>query len=983
MARSGGFGVGLNPFGTGTLGGLSQWNIGDSVRDLERYKAEIAWGNGEMTDEAYLVVLRNDLAAATPGTRDVIEAQNRIDDVVYRIGRAKADADGLDALIAYDQASLARMNPENLRYRDIEESLRTELANRRSRDYGKLVTAYNDGEGSTEELLAYVRKLRESVPDNAPDKDQWAEVETDLVDRLESEKDAEVYQDYQFRRITPEAFLAYVKGRLDSYPEDSPKYDDWARKYEEAQKNVKDTAQAKADQSMFNRYAEGKVSDKTYLTYIRTRIAGMAADDPDKPEWEHRLKETSFSLAEDLLVFQVKTGKKSVGTLVKFYQNYRSGLNSGSAEWRRITEKIMGLRGYTGGSGGGGGGGGGGGSSGGGGTGPVPASVGNKVIEPGKAVDGLLTILTNGSPTSYQALGANQDALMNAVQRGDAYWVYYDPRNPKAMTAKRDPRTGAVIKDANGKPIMVRGSGYAFVNDLDLGKLDATEAEYHRLYADQALATGNLKKFYSQIGQALAAEDRARVHNNAAWQKSAATTIKAMDKWIDAATKAGDHLGVISILEAKANLIENFRQAPGLDEDRREWLDKRQAEVEEHTLWPKIDDASGAQIGGAVNVVDGSLNGGFHYVIDGIKANGEPNPGWAFNKEYEYDPAEPEWRANHVTVVRPGKAVGEATVHTASTMPTVIYTPFGQRTAYISAGAVAFKDDNGQTVRAYTLDGQSWIQSTNGVAPQASVSGLYVPLTDEKGVTSYVDANPVSALRAFLGGRAPTASFINNDDGSVSLDPSDPRVKWQGQREAEANGSGNVVDPFGNIFRLAKTNADKSVNLGGLATTRDQANELLRHANIPTLATKAPKLFTERPIGQTSPLSPGGMSRAPSMKSAEQENELARHSNIPTAPSSPSPAGPLKPSLAPIAALTPPKIFASQSLAPVKKVAPPKTLASQTKARLTTTKKKASVPVKKKVPVKATAKKGQIYAKPKPVLTTAQRTAAAIASKAR
>jgi hypothetical protein len=80
---------------------------------------------------------------------------------------------------------------------------------------------------------------------------------------------------------------------------------------------------------------------------------------------------------------------------------------------------------------------------------------------------------------------------------------------------------------------------------------------------------------------------------------------------------------------------------------------------------------------------------------------------------------------------------------------------------------------------------------------------------------------------------------------------------------------------------------------------------------------------------------------------------------------------------------------AAASLKPIASPLAKKTLASQTKARATTKKRAGAIksPTPRKTTVKkATAKKGQIYSpiKPvKPVLTTAQRTAAALASKAR
>ena len=121
MARAGSFGGSLNPFGGGSLGGFSAYDIGSNLAELEVYKVEVAWGNGTATDEEYLAALTKARDATSPETRDRESAQNRLDDAVYRIGRSKAEAAGLDQLIAFDQAAIAKMNPDNTRYRSVQD----------------------------------------------------------------------------------------------------------------------------------------------------------------------------------------------------------------------------------------------------------------------------------------------------------------------------------------------------------------------------------------------------------------------------------------------------------------------------------------------------------------------------------------------------------------------------------------------------------------------------------------------------------------------------------------------------------------------------------------------------------------------------------------------------------------------------------------------------------------------------------------------
>ncbi|MEI6357304.1 MAG: hypothetical protein WCP53_09395, partial [Verrucomicrobiota bacterium] len=110
MARTGSFGGSLNPFGGGSISNLSAYNIGSNLAELEVYRTEVAWGNGTATDDQYIAALNKAVDMTDPNSRARETAQNRLDDAVYRIGRSKADAIGLDALIAFDQQALVKMS---------------------------------------------------------------------------------------------------------------------------------------------------------------------------------------------------------------------------------------------------------------------------------------------------------------------------------------------------------------------------------------------------------------------------------------------------------------------------------------------------------------------------------------------------------------------------------------------------------------------------------------------------------------------------------------------------------------------------------------------------------------------------------------------------------------------------------------------------------------------------------------------------------
>ena len=207
---------------------LPQYDVGKTARELadaRRYEVEVRWANGQATDDEYLAVLREAIAVADPDSIEKISAQNKLDDAVFRIGRSRAEATGdPEALIAFDQAALASMNPGSLRYRDLQQTLNTELADRRSRQYGDLVEQYNAGRTTTEALLNWINGTLASLPAGAPDRDNWEEAKRDLGERVQNEKDTQAFQDYQMERITDEQYLAYLSGRRGQYIIGSPQY---------------------------------------------------------------------------------------------------------------------------------------------------------------------------------------------------------------------------------------------------------------------------------------------------------------------------------------------------------------------------------------------------------------------------------------------------------------------------------------------------------------------------------------------------------------------------------------------------------------------------------------------------------------------------------------------------------------------------------------------------------------------------------------
>ena len=748
MARTGGFSGTINPFGSGSLGGLSQYDIGADLADLEVYKVEVAWGNGLATDEDYLAALTKAVNATDPNTQRRESAVNKFDDATYRIGRSKAEAVGLDELIAFDQAAIAKMNPSNVRYRDVQDSLQSEQASRRSRDYGKLVTAYNDGKGTTESLLTWVDSQLGSLTSDDPDFLNWTQVQGDLGDRIVSEKDQKVYQDYQQGRTKAPAFLAYITSRRDAYGVGTPQYIDWANKVEDAQKQITDNAQSEKDSAFFNRYQEGKVSDTTYLKYLHDRIAGMKPDDPALGDWKHRLVAATFSLAEDKLRFDVGRGKQPASRLVSFYKAYQRTLNPGSAEWRTVQRNLDTLHGGTGGSSGGGSGGTRrtGGSSGGAGGTSAGSAIGGKVITGGKYtldnVLGVFSINPNASKAAISKAAAylanNKSSLYNALQNGDAVWLFTDPRKPNAVVAELDPQ-------GNPTGRMVRGAAYLPAKNETYTNILLAEAGNLNGASEVMLANHEYKKAADLNRRAAEAFDNARKNDAGYRTQNTAEYVKNLQGVIDQATKANDYALAARTAVTLGIELDGQLRNPYLTDTERDKLEKLGDKIAASPLLP--DPATG--LSRAINMDLSTsdeivLSDGWHH---SIKTNSEGQPDWG--PEFSLDP---EWDAKHVTVRTAfGNDVvtGDVKRDKAPFAPTVVLrttTSEVQIPAGPGGDFITYVDERGHVVRAYSNDGGvTWISSAAGVpAPQLEVNEP-VQLSDD-GLSYVLVSDPAKVV---------------------------------------------------------------------------------------------------------------------------------------------------------------------------------------------------------------------------------------------
>ncbi len=829
MARSGSFGTSLNPFGTGSFGGLSQYDIGDNLKDLEAYRLEIAWGNGEITDEEYAASLTKLVAAATPGTQTQLSAQNKLDDVTYRIGRSRAEAQGPDALIAFDQQALAGMNPGNLRYRDLKDTLNAELAQRRSRDYGLLVDAYNAGQTSTESLLDWVEKTVASLPPDAPDRDNWASVEANLVERTVSEKDAQVYQDYQDGTMKPADFLAYLTGRRDAYDMSSPKWAEADRRLKDAQKNVKDAANAKADQAFFNLYAEGKKSNESYLLYVSRRIDGMEPDDPQLPEWKHKLALAAHSIAEDKLRHEVTMATTAAAdararkNLRDFYVAYKRTLNPGSSEYRHTEEQILALKPRTG--------------TGGGGKGNVVKGDEDtpKVIPTTGNFDHIITLLTpnphapkKDQAVAVAALRLNLDSAQNA--KNDKVWLYTDPRYPGQMVTRRNP-DGTVWKDPKtGKTEKIPGSSYRLTSSDEIAGMQMATATYSYglagialhggVVGGKAVKGGDFKGYWTALWHANTALDAARSTQAHAVQKDITNQLKAYDEGIEAATKLNDNALVVNLLMMKGQAIRQGLADATLDDAQRDRLLARADQIENDPRLPVFEtdmqgnpvygpDGKRVQVGGFVDVVnsprnaDGSLVFGaavlapdVHFMLD---TDAKGNPAWGLVRDTG---APGMWGLNHVTVQTGAfgqRVVGEVQVTKAPTLGLWVTTQDGTKKHIPYPGDaqfISYVDGYGNRVTGYSIDrGATWVRATGGVLPQLELNGKVTWTTAADGSIKVTDGAGKELFASPDG--------VNWGGGGTALDGAP--ISWYGQAAVMAGGvSPDGVGAQGQQFRIVR-----------------------------------------------------------------------------------------------------------------------------------------------------------------------------------
>ena len=483
---------------------------------LKAYEADVAYQNGEMSDGAYLANLNAQVGqATTPQERE--SALNKLHDTQYSIDSARATAQGLDAVIAFEQATLAGMDPGNYRAASIRTSIASHLAERRSRDYSNLVSRYNDDELSTEALQAWVANTLAGLDPSAPDYANWKDTANTLRARIEDEKWSQIQADHSDHKVTDAAYLAYIQGRRDAVSPTSPAWDTWNRNLATAVANVEADKRNTAYKADADKWKAGHESDATHIAFLRSLIDGLPPDDSNRPGLVAEYNDVKFRMAEDVLSYKVKTATTKAGQraalqdLYTFDAAYLRTLTPGSEAYRAADLVVRGLKDQLDtpvkSSGGGGGGG----------TGtdfgafgsPPPATTDPKVTSDAamRALDvtmsGYATAKTDPRGAAEAVLQGNVNRLRRALGMpdeatglaaggvGTKFYLYQDPANPYAMTGAIDEATGKPVLDANGKRVMVQGARYYAATQTSLADLLVVKSRYYATRNYVLNATGD------------------------------------------------------------------------------------------------------------------------------------------------------------------------------------------------------------------------------------------------------------------------------------------------------------------------------------------------------------------------------------------------------------------------------------------------------------------------------------------------------------
>ena len=218
---------------------------------------------------------------------------------------------------------------------------------------------------------------------------------------------------------------------------------------------------------------------------------------------------------------------------------------------------------------------------------------------------------------------------------------------------------------------------------------------------------------------------------------------------IDLAMKTGDWATAVNLATTMQTRLRADMADPMLTDARRDALAVIGEKLGKNPLLPQIDQF-GQRIGGALDIDASSVDAkgnftsvnllpGWHHVLGGSTAAGVGD--WGLVHDDLGDPD--AWAASHVTVYTTygGQVVqGEVKLRTAPTPVSIeVNSVDGALRSAFSPQYLTYTDEHGQTVRAYSMDGSTWIRSMNGAPPVLTLDVDLASATDADGNTIYTD----------------------------------------------------------------------------------------------------------------------------------------------------------------------------------------------------------------------------------------------------
>lgn len=371
--RGGGFGTpGFGPFRTGG-GDFSRYNIGDDGAQLDAAKrdaAVIAWGNGTITDEAYLAALRTYWQRQSRDDPRWLSARDDYEDAVYSIGRnervrkvnnaasARERLAALDALIGFDQRRLRTMTARgrNEQARELSDRIADAEGQIRETRYGEQVRRYNSDRLTTDEMLAAARRMARDSR-GAPDHETWNDRVTEWENRQWDERYATAQDVYQRTLVAEDGnirgagntLIEMLEQRLSRMGQGTPGRTQMERALRDTRERVTEDVWNRRIADAEIAVREGDMGSGQYIAILYDRVRAMPQGSRARKEAQAKLLNDTYVLGEQRIRERLALPKGHEDHLdpfeaVPFYQGYLATMSPGTERYREIQAQITALK---------------------------------------------------------------------------------------------------------------------------------------------------------------------------------------------------------------------------------------------------------------------------------------------------------------------------------------------------------------------------------------------------------------------------------------------------------------------------------------------------------------------------------------------------------------------------------------------------------------------------------------------------------------